>query len=149
VRNRDILISSIAATIAGAITLLARWAMWFGGGGRDDRERGGGVAALLMLILAPLAAMIIQLWVSREREYGADESGAALTGDPYALASALEKLEGYSKRRPLVASPSTAHLFIVKPLVGMSFGELFSTHPPTAKRVARLIGRASLTGQAG
>jgi len=148
VRNRDILISSIAATIAGAITMLARFAMFFGGG-RDERDRGGSpLAALLMLILAPLAAMLIQLWVSREREYGADESGATLTGDPYALASALEKLDAYAKRRPLVASPATAHLFIVKPLIGMSFGELFSTHPPTAKRVAKLIGRASLMGQA-
>jgi heat shock protein HtpX len=148
VRNRDILISTIAATIAGAITMIARWAMWFGGG-RSERDRGGSpLAALLMLILAPLAALLIQLWVSREREYGADESGAGLTGDPYALASALEKLEAYSKRRPLVASPSTAHLFIVKPMIGMSFGEWFSTHPPVAKRVARLIGRASLTGPA-
>ncbi|MDP9269023.1 MAG: zinc metalloprotease HtpX [Acidobacteriota bacterium] len=148
VRNRDILISSIAATIAGAITMLARWAMWFGGGGRDDRDRGGGLAALLMLILAPLAAMLIQLAVSRSREYGADDSGASLTGNPYALASALEKLDAYSRRRPMMASPSTAHLFIVQPMIGMSFAELFSTHPPIAKRIARLIGRPELSGRA-
>ena len=149
VRNRDILISSIAATIAGAITMIARYAMWFGGGGRDDRDRGSGLGGLLMLILAPFAAMLIQLAVSRSREYGADESGAHLTGNPYALASALEKLETYSQRRPLVASPSTAHLFIVQPFLGMNFGELFSTHPPIPKRIARLIGRPSLMGRAG
>jgi heat shock protein HtpX len=144
VNNRDILISSIAATIAGAVTMLAhmgRWAMIFGGGGRDDRDRGGGLAALFMLILAPIAAMLIQLAVSRSREYQADASGAHYTGNPYALASALKKLDAYSRRLPMAASPSTAHLFIVQPLVGMDFASLFSTHPPIAKRIERLTGR--------
>lgn len=145
VRNRDILTSSIAATLAGAITLLARMAAWgamFGGYGGGDRDRrGGGLGALLMLILAPLAAMLIQLAVSRTREYQADASGAAYTGNPYALARALQKLDAYSKRIPLVASPSTAHLFIVQPLLGMNLGNLFSTHPPISKRIERLTGR--------
>jgi heat shock protein HtpX len=145
VRNRDILISSIAATLAGAITMLAnmgKWAMIFGGmGNRDDRDRGGGLAALFMLIVAPIAAMLIQLAVSRSREYQADASGAHFTGNPYALASALSKLDAYSRRVPMVATPSTAHLFIVQPLLGMNFGSLFSTHPPIAKRIERLTGR--------
>src|SRR6516162_9487005 len=140
VNNRDILISSIAATIAGAITYLSRFAMFFGGGDRDER-RGSGAGALLMIILAPLAAMLIQLAVSRSREYQADESGAHLTGNPYALASALAKLDAYSKRLPMAASPSTAHLFIVQPLLGVNLGNLFSTHPPIAKRIERLTGR--------
>src|SRR5947208_12940876 len=112
VRNRDILISSIAATIAGAITYLAqmgKFAMIFGGMNRDDRDRGGGFAALLMLILAPIAAMLIQLAVSRSREYEADSTGAQFNGNPYALASALSKLDTYSRRIPMVATPSTAH----------------------------------------
>ncbi|HTV64865.1 MAG TPA: zinc metalloprotease HtpX [Bryocella sp.] len=145
VRNRDILISSVAATLAGAITLLARmgyWASLFGGGQREDREGGGGFVALLMLILAPIAATLIQLAVSRSREYQADATGAQLTGNPYALASALRKLDAYSKRIPMQASPSTAHLFIVAPLLGgVSFANLFSTHPPIAKRIERLTGR--------
>src|SRR5438067_3902172 len=144
VRNRDILISSIAATIAGAVTYLAemaRWGMIFGGYDRDRDDRGGGIGALLMLFLAPLAAMLIQLAVSRSREYQADETGAHLTGNPYALASALSKLDAYSKRVPLAATPSTAHLFIVQPFLGMNFGSLFSTHPPIAKRIERLTGR--------
>jgi len=147
VRNRDILTSSIAATLAGAITILARMAFWmgmFGGGEREDR-RGGGLGALLMLLLAPLAAMLIQLWVSRTREYEADASGAQLTGNPYALASALEKISAVSKRLPLPASPSTAHLFIIQPLLaGEMWANLFSTHPPIQKRIERLIGRPSL-----
>jgi len=146
VRNRDILISSIAATIAGAITVLARmagWAAMFGGyGGRDDRNRGGGaLGALFMMILAPFAAMLIQMAVSRSREYQADATGAHFTGNPYALASALKKLDAYSRRVPMMASPSTAHLFIVQPLLGMNLGNLFSTHPPIAKRIERLTGR--------
>jgi heat shock protein HtpX len=145
VRNRDILISSIAATLAGAITFLAhiaRWGMIFGGWGNRDDRRGGGIGALLMLFLAPFAAMLIQLAVSRSREYGADDTGAHWTGNPYALASALAKIEAYSRRVPLVASPSTAHLFIIQPFLGgMTFGNLFSTHPPTAKRIERLTGR--------
>jgi len=146
VSNRDILISSVAATVAGAITMLAsmgRWAMIFGGwsgGDRDDR-RGGGIGALLMLILAPIAASLIQLAVSRSREYQADATGAHFTGNPYALASALSKLDAYSRRIPMQATPSTAHLFIIQPLLGMSMGNLFSTHPPIAKRIERLTGR--------
>jgi len=145
VNNRDILISSIAATLAGAITYLGhmgRFAMIFGGmgGDRDDR-RGGGLGALLMLILAPIAAMLIQLAVSRSREYHSDETGAQLTGNPYALASALAKLDAYSKRLPMAASPSTAHLFIIQPFLGVDVGSLFSTHPPIAKRIERLTGR--------
>jgi heat shock protein HtpX len=146
VRNRDILISSIAATIAGAITFLARMAAWgamfggFGGGDRDER-RGGGLGALAMLILAPIAAMLIQLAISRSREYQADASGAHLAGNPYGLASALQKLDAYSRRIPMAASPSTAHLFIIQPLLGMNLGNLFSTHPPIAKRIERLTGR--------
>jgi heat shock protein HtpX len=139
VRNRDILTSSIVATLAGAITMLARMAFWFGLGGRDDdRDRGGG---LIMMILAPIAAMLIQLAISRAREYEADATGAHLTHNPYALARALQKLDAYSKRIPMAASPSTAHLFIVQPLLGMSFGNLFSTHPPIDKRIERLTGR--------
>ena len=150
VRNRDILTSSIAATLAGAITILAqtgRFAMIFGGfgGGGDSRDRdGGGLAALFMLILAPIAAMLIQLAVSRSREYEADATGAHMTGNPYALASALQKLDAYSKRLPMGATPSTAHLFIVQPLLSTGqLRELFSTHPPIAKRIERLVGRPS------
>ena len=144
VRNRDILISSIAATIAGAITYAAemgRWAMIFGGYERDDNNRGGGLSALFMLIVAPIAAMLIQLAVSRSREYQADESGAHYTGNPSALARALQKLDAYSRRLPMAATPSTAHLFIIQPLLGMNLGNLFSTHPPIAKRIERLTGR--------
>jgi len=149
VRNRDILISSIAATLAAAITMLARmvyYAEMFGGmGDRDDRSRGGGAfTALAMLILAPFAAMLIQLAISRSREYEADATGAHLTGNPFALARALKKLDGYSRRLPMQAAPSTAHLFIVQPLLGMgsfSFGNLFSTHPPIPERIRRLTGR--------
>ena len=145
VNNRDILISSVAATVAGAITMLAsmaRWGMLFGGfGGRDDRDRGGGIGALLMLFLAPVAASLIQLAFSRSREYQADATGAHFTGNPYALASALSKLDAYSRRLPMQATPSTAHLFIIQPFLGMTFGSLFSTHPPIAKRIERLTGR--------
>lgn len=147
VRNRDILTSSIAATLAGAITILARMAFWFGafGGGGDRRDREGG--GIIMLILAPFAAMLIQLWVSRTREYEADHTGAQLTGNPYALASALEKISGVSQRVPLLASPSSAHLFIVQPLLsGDMLMSLFSTHPPIRKRIERLIGRPSVYG---
>ncbi len=138
VRNRDILTSSIVATLAGAITMLARMAFWFGLGGRDERDRGGGI---LMVILAPIAAVLIQLAISRAREYEADATGAHLTHNPHALARALQKLESYSKRIPMAASPSTAHMFIVQPLLGMNFGNLFSTHPPIHKRIERLTGR--------
>ncbi len=151
VRNRDILTSSIAATLAGAITILARMAFWFGafgGGGGDRRDReGGGLGGIILLLLAPFAAMLIQLWVSRTREYEADATGAHLTGNPYALASALEKISTVSRRVPLAASPSSAHLFIVQPLLsGETFASLFSTHPPIQKRIERLIGRTSVSG---
>jgi heat shock protein HtpX len=150
--NRDILVSSIAATLAGAIMMLARMAQWgamFGGvGGRDDREgRGSGLVLLVAAILAPIAAMLIQLAVSRAREYGADESGAKLCGKPEALASALEKLAIQSGRIPLAASPATAHLFIVNPLSRQFLANLFSTHPPIEERIERLrrmrLGMAS------
>jgi heat shock protein HtpX len=148
VKNRDILTSSIAATLAGAITLLARMTYYAeifgfggGGGGGDRRRDGGMLTALAMMIVAPFAAMLIQLAVSRSREYEADATGAHTTGNPYALASALNKLENYSKHVPLKATPSTAHLFIIAPLLGGGFGSLFSTHPPTKERIRRLIGR--------
>jgi len=146
VNNRDILISSVAATLAGAITMLAsmgKWAMIFGGYGRSERDDrgGGGLAGLIMLFVAPIAASLIQLAVSRSREYQADATGAHFTGNPYALASALQKLDTYSRRVPMLASASTAHLFIIAPLLGISFGGLFSTHPPIAKRIERLTGR--------
>jgi heat shock protein HtpX len=146
VYNRDILISSIAATLAGAIMWIGsmlRWGAMFGGfGSRDDRDRGGNAfVMLLMAILAPIAATLIQLAISRSREYGADDSGARLCGNPEALASALEKLAIASGRIPLAASPQTAHLFIVNPLAGLRadfFASLFSTHPPIEDRIARL-----------
>ncbi len=147
VRNRDILISSIAATIAGAITWVARMAYYaeifgFGGGGSNGgRRRGGALSGLLMLFLAPVAAMLIQLAVSRSREYEADHTGAEFTGNPFALARALKKLDAYSRQIPMAGTPSTAHLFIVQPLLGMNFSSLFSTHPPIPKRIERLTGR--------
>jgi heat shock protein HtpX len=145
VRNRDILTSSIAATLAGAITMVARmgyWASLFGGGGSGRERRGGGLSGLMMIIVAPIAASLIQLWISRTREFEADATGAATTGNPYALARALQKLEDYSKRIPMQASPSNAHLFIVAPLLGSGgIGNLFSTHPPMKDRIQRLIGR--------
>jgi heat shock protein HtpX len=145
VRNYDILTSSIAATIAGAITWIAemgRWGMIFGGwgGGRDnEREGGGGLAAILMLFLAPLAALLLQLGISRQREYQADASGAKLVGHPYGLIRALEKLGAYNKRIPMDISPSTSALCIVAPLTGgQVFSSLFSTHPPLEERIAEL-----------
>ncbi|MBV8714609.1 MAG: zinc metalloprotease HtpX [Chloroflexi bacterium] len=141
VRNHDILISSVAATIAGAITMLAhvaQWAMLFGGfGGRDDEDYNP-FAAILLIILAPLAAMLIQLAISRSREYGADATGARIIGNPEALASALEKLEQASSVRPLPVNPAVAHLFIVNPLKSVNFNGLFSTHPPLEERIRRL-----------
>ena len=142
VRNRDILISSIAATIAAAITMLARMAFFFGGS-RDEDNRGGGVLGMLfMLILAPIAAMLIQMSISRTREYSADAAAARFTGSPYGLISALQKLEHYSKRIPMDASPATAHMFIIKPFTGQSLMRLFSTHPSTEQRIARLQAMA-------
>lgn len=144
VRNYDILISSIAATVAGAITYLSRmgyWASIFGYGGRDDdRDRGGGLSALLLLILAPFAALLLQLFLSRTREYSADETGARMVGNPYGLISALQKLGAYNNKIPSKAiSPSTSALCIVKPLFGMgSVSSLLSTHPPLEDRIAAL-----------
>jgi heat shock protein HtpX len=142
VRNRDILISSIAATLAGVIihvANMAQWAAMFGGFRRDDdREGGGALGLILMAVLAPLAATIIQMAISRTREYAADDSGARLSGDPLALASALRKLGMASERIPMDASPQTAHMFIVNPLSGASFARLFSTHPPLEERIERL-----------
>jgi heat shock protein HtpX len=143
VRNYDILTSSIAATIAGAITWLGymgRWGMIFGGmGGGSDERRGNGIAALLALILAPIAATLLQLGISRQREYQADASGAKMVGHPYGLMRALEKLGAYNKRIPMDIPPSTAALCIVAPFTGGQFlASLFSTHPPLADRIARL-----------
>ena len=144
VKNRDILIGSIAATMAGAIMILAsmaRWSAIFGGGRRDDNEGGlGAVGLILMSVIAPLAAMVIQMAVSRSREYMADASGAEFVGNPENLARALEKLGAYSSRIPMQANPSTAHMFITNPLSGKSMMNLFSTHPPLAERIARLRG---------
>ncbi len=144
VRNYDILITSIAATLAGAITWIAsmgRWAMIFGGfgGSRDGDRNGGGLAALLMLIVAPIAALLIQLGISRQREFAADASGARMVGHANGLVSALEKLGAYNKRIPMDVSPTTASLFIVAPLTaGQMFSGLFSTHPPLSERIAVL-----------
>ncbi len=138
VKNRDILTSSVAATIATAITFLARMSFFFGGR-RDEDDEGGGWSGLLMVILAPVAAMLIQMAISRTREYAADETSAEVTRNPNELISALGKLETYTKRIPMIdATPATAHLFIVKPFSGGGLMSLFSTHPPTAQRIARL-----------
>ena len=139
VKNRDILTSSIAAVLASAITFIARMSFWFGLGGRDDDEEGGGWGALLMLILAPIAAMLIQLAISRTREYAADRTSADVTRNPNELISALGKLENWRNRLPMNdANPSTAHMFIINPFKGQSLMKLFSTHPSTEERVARL-----------
>lgn len=145
IKNRDTLISAIAATVAGAVTMIAnmaQWAMIFGGFGGSDEEEEGGlgglVGGLFMIILAPIAATLVQLAISRTREYGADAAGARIAGDPIALASALRKLEGWSKQMPMAVNPTTAHMYIVNPLSGSSIAGLFSTHPPTQERIARL-----------
>jgi heat shock protein HtpX len=142
VRNRDILIGTIAAAIAGAISMVANIAQWgliFGGyGGRRDDDRGGGIGAILMIILAPIAALLIQMAISRSREYQADASGARLCGNPRSLASALRKLQMATMRAPMEANPATAHMFIVNPLRGGGIMSWFSTHPPMEDRIARL-----------
>ena len=140
VRNYDILTSSIAATIAAAVTFLSRFGMFFGGGSRDDDREGGGFAAILMIFLAPFAAFLLQLFLSRTREYAADETGVRMVGYPNGLISALEKLGAYNKRIPTTAiSPSTSALCIVKPLFGAgTLSSLFSTHPPLEERIAAL-----------
>jgi len=151
VKNRDILIGSIAATMAGAVMILASMARWtaFLGGGAHDDEDGGGLGAIgliAMSILAPLAAMLIQMAISRSREYHADATGAQFAGQPYGLADALEKLGAYSRRLPMHASPSTAHMFIVNPLSAGNLMHLFSTHPRLEERIARLRGKRAATG---
>ncbi len=142
VKNRDILISSVAGTLAGVIMMLANMAQWaaiFGMGRSDDDEDGGGMFGMLvMAFLAPLAAMIIQMAISRTREFAADRTGAALSGDPLGLASALSKLGLAAERIPMDASPQTSHFFIVNPLSGQSVARFFSTHPPLEERIARL-----------
>jgi heat shock protein HtpX len=138
VLHRDILISSVAAMLAGTITFLARMAFWFGGSSRDEEDRGNPVAAIAMMILAPIAAMLIQMAISRSREYDADEASAKYVGSPYPLIGGLQKLDTWSKRIPMDASPSTAHMFIVKPFTGESLMRLFSTHPSTEDRIAKL-----------
>ena len=141
VKNRDVLISTIAATLAGAITYLAHMAQWsamFGGRGHDDEEGTSPVAAIAMAIVAPIAAMLVQMAVSRAREYQADATGARIAGKTWGLAKALEKLHMASHAVPMHANPATAHLFIVNPLTGRSFATLFSTHPPLEDRIARL-----------
>ncbi len=151
VKHRDILTSTIAATLAGAVMMLAsmaRWAMLFGGMQREEREeRGSPIELLVAMLVAPLAATLIQLAISRGREYAADEAGARYVGNPLALAAALEKLERASARAPLDASPATAHLFIVNPLSGAGVARLFSTHPPIDERIRRLRAMAGLAGQ--
>jgi heat shock protein HtpX len=137
VLHRDILISSVAATIAAAITMIARMAFWFGGTRSDDDREGGGLAAIFMLILAPIAAFFIQLAISRSREYDADAASAKYVGSPYPLINGLKDLDGWSKQIPMQATPSTAHLFIMKPKV-RGLGNLFSTHPSTEERIRRL-----------
>jgi heat shock protein HtpX len=152
VKNRDILIGSIAATMAGAIMVLAsiaRWSAIFGGGGSNDEEGGGTgfIGLIVMSIIAPMAAMVIQMAISRSREYLADATGASFVGNPEGLARALEKLGTYSKRLPMNANPSTAHMFIVNPLSGKSLMSLFSTHPPLEERIARLRGSRPSAGR--
>lgn len=145
VKNRDILISSVAATIAAAIMVLAsiaRWGAIFGAGNRgNDRNGANALALLATAIIAPLAAMIIQAAISRAREFGADRTGAEIAGTPHGLANALRKIEAAVRRKPLPANPATAHMFIVKPFSGSGILSLFSTHPPTEERIARLLGR--------
>ena len=149
VKHRDILISSVAATIAAAIMMVARMAQFaamFGGGhSRSDDEGGGSnpLALLVAMIVAPLAAVLIQTAISRSREFAADAGGASITGNPHGLASALRKIEGYSKQVPMDANPATAHMFIIKPFSVRGLFGLFSTHPPTEQRIAALLGRTA------
>ena len=139
VKNRDILISSVAATIAAAIFMSARMLMFFGGG-RDERGGGNPIALLATIFLAPIAAMFVQMAISRSREFAADATGATIAGNPYGLANALRKIEATVKRVPLDANPATAHMFIIKPVAGSGLSKLFSSHPPTEVRVRALLG---------
>ena len=141
IKNRDILISTVAATIAGAVSMLATFARFSAifGGMRDDGRGGNPLGALAMALIAPIVAVIIQMAVSRSREYAADATGAQIAGNPHGLASALRKLDAYSKRIPMESGPATSHLFIVMPMMG-GLGKLFSTHPPIDQRIARLVG---------
>jgi heat shock protein HtpX len=138
VLHRDILVSSVAAMLAGVITHLAQMAFWFGGTRSDDDDNGGMAGGVLMMILGPIAAMLIQMAISRSREYDADAASAKYIGSPYPLIGGLQKLETWSKRIPMDASPATAHMFIIKPFTGQSIMRLFSTHPSTEERIARL-----------
>ncbi len=141
VQHRDILIGTVAATMAGAISMIAnmaQWGMMFGGSRSDDREGGSPLGGILMMIVAPIAAMMIQMAISRSREYLADEGGAKIGGNPLSLANALRKLEQKAEQIPMQASPATAHMFIVNPLSGGGLMKLFSTHPPMEERIARL-----------
>jgi heat shock protein HtpX len=152
VRNWDTLTSTIAATVAGAISYLAQWGWFMGGaygygGSSRSRDQGNIIGVLLMMVLAPLAAMLVQLAVSRTREYSADEGGARLSGNPRALASALQKIEAYSRRSPSQKNPAMSSLYIINPFRGSTFAGLFSTHPSTQKRIARLEQIAISMGQ--
>jgi len=141
IKNRDILVGTIAAAMAGAISMLANmahWGMIFGGRGNDDREGGHPIVALAMIIIAPLAALLVQMAISRSREFGADATGAAISADPLSLANALRKLQQAAERVPMEANPATAHMFIVNPLTGGGLMSLFSTHPPMEERIRRL-----------
>jgi len=145
IKHRDILVSTVAAAIAGAISYLAQmaqWAMIFGGGRHDDDDGGSPIAAIVMMIVGPIAAMLVQMAISRSREYGADDGGARLTGNPRYLAGALRKLQMASERIPMDANPATSHMFIVNPLSGGGIIKLFSTHPPIEERIARLESMA-------
>lgn len=150
VRNRDILVGTVAATIAGAISYLAQmaqWAMIFGGRSSEDEEGyGSPIAAIVMMIVGPIAAMLVQMAISRAREYGADETGARICGRPLALANALRKLQMASQQIPMNANPATSHMFIVNPLSGGGIARLFSTHPPIEERIARLEAMAVQRG---
>jgi len=146
IKNRDILVGTIAAAMAGAISMLANmahWGMIFGGRGNDHREGGHPIVALAMIIIAPLAALLVQMAISRSREFGADATGAAISGDPLSLANALKKLQQAAERVPMEANPATAHMFIVNPLTGGGLMTLFSTHPPLEERISRLEEMAS------
>jgi heat shock protein HtpX len=139
VKHRDILISSVAATLAAAIMMISRFAMFFGGSRDDDRQGANPIAMIAMMILAPVAALLIQAAISRSREYDADAGGAAIAGGPYGLVSALKKIEAGSKMIPLDANPATAHMFIIKPFSAQGLMGLFSTHPPTESRIQALL----------